>query len=60
MREGGKEEVREDEAVVGSAEVREIEKRNRERERELGKKTVENEIEREALREEKEKKLSEH
>jgi transposase len=48
--EGGKEAVRVDDAVVGSAEVRALEKRIRELERVLGKKTLENEILREALK----------
>ena len=50
MTEGGKEAVRVDDAVVGSAEVRALEKRVRELERVLGKKTLENEILREALK----------
>ena len=50
MSEGGKEAVRVDDEVVGSAEVRALEKRIRELERVLGKKTLENEILREALR----------
>ena len=41
MTEGGKEAVRVDDAVVGSAEVRALEKRIRELERILGKKTLE-------------------
>ena len=40
--EGGKEAVRVDDAAVGSAEVRALEKRIRELERVLGKKTLEN------------------
>ena len=50
MTEGGKEAVRVDDEVVGSAEVRALEKRIRELERVLGKKTLENEILREALK----------
>ena len=48
MSEGGKEAVRADDEVVASAEVRALEKRIRELERVLGKKTLENEILREA------------
>jgi transposase len=50
MAEGGKEAVRVDDEVVASAEVRALEKRIRELERVLGKKTLENEILREALK----------
>jgi transposase len=50
MTEGRKEAVRLDDEVVGSAEVRALEKRIRELERVLGKKTLENEILREALK----------
>jgi len=57
MTEGGKEAVRVDDQVVGSAEVRALEKRIRELERVLGKKTLENEILREALKVAQEKKL---
>jgi transposase len=57
MTEGGKEAVRVDDEVVGSAEVRALEKRVRELERVLGKKTLENEILREALKVAQEKKL---
>jgi len=57
MSEGGKEAVRVDDEVVGSAEVRALEKRIRELERVLGKKTLENEILREALKVAQEKKL---
>ena len=60
MTEGGKEAVRVDDAVVGSAEVRALEKRIRELERVLGKKTLENEILREALEIAQEKKLISH
>ena len=50
MAEGGKEAVRADDEVVARSEVRELEKRIRELERVLGKKTLENEILREALK----------
>ncbi len=50
MAEGGKEAVRVDEDVVGSSEVKALEKRIRELERVLGKKTLENEILREAVK----------
>ena len=60
MTEGGKEAVRVDDAVVGSAEVRALEKRIRELERVLGKKTLENEILREALKVAQDKKLISH
>jgi transposase len=57
MAEGGKEAVRVDEDVVGSSEVKALEKRIRELERVLGKKTLENEILREAVKVAHEKKL---
>jgi transposase len=60
MTEGGKEAVRVDDQVVASAEVRALEKRIRELERVLGKKTLENEILREALKIAQEKKLISH
>jgi transposase len=60
MTEGGKEAVRADDEVVASAEVRALEKRIRELERVLGKKTLENEILREALKIAQEKKLISH
>ena len=60
MTEGGKEAVRADDEVVARAEVRELEKRIRELERVLGKKTLENEILREALKVAHEKKLISH
>jgi len=44
MAEGGIEAVRADDEVVARSEVRELEKRIRELERVLGKKTLENEI----------------
>ena len=50
MAEGGKEAIRVDEEVVGSSEVKALEKRIRELERVLGKKTLENEILREAVK----------
>jgi len=49
MTEGGKEAVRADDEVVASAELRAAQKRIRELERVLGKKTLENEILREAV-----------
>ena len=60
MTEGGKEAVRADDAVVASSEVRALEKRIRELERVLGKKTLENEILREALKIAHQKKLISH
>ena len=57
MAEGGKEAVRVDEDVVGSSEVKPLERRIRELERVLGKKTLENEILREAVKVAHEKKL---
>ena len=57
MTEGGKEAVRADDAVVARAEVLALEKRIRELERVLGKKTLENEILREAVKIAHEKKL---
>ena len=57
MTEGGKEAVRADDEVVASAEVRALEKRIRELERVLGKKTLENEILREAVKVAHEEKL---
>ena len=50
MAEGGKEAVRADDEVVPSSKMRELEKRIRELERVLGKKTLENEILREAVK----------
>lgn len=58
MTEGGKEAVRVDDELVASSEVRALEKRIRELERVLGKKTLENEILREALKVAQEKNLS--
>ena len=60
MTEGGKEAIRADDEVVAKAEVRELQKRIRELERVLGKKTLENEILREALKVAQEKKLLSH
>ena len=60
MTEGGKEAVRADDEVVARAEVRELQKRIGELERVLGKKTLENEILREALKVAQEKKLISH
>jgi transposase len=60
MTEGGKEAVRADDSVVASSEVRALERRIRELERVLGKKTMENEILREALKIAHEKKLISH
>jgi transposase len=60
MAEGGKEAVRADDEVVARTEVRELQKRIRELERVLGKKTLENEILREALKVAQEKKLISH
>jgi transposase len=50
MAEGGKEAIRVDEDVVCSSEVKALEKRIRELERVLGKRTLENEILREAVK----------
>ena len=57
MTEGGKEAVRADDEVVAGAEVRALQKRIRELERVLGRKTLENEILREAIKVAHEKKL---
>ena len=57
MAEGGKEAIRGDEDVVGASRVRELEQRIRELERLLGKKTLENELLREALELARSKKL---
>jgi transposase len=56
MAEGGKEAVRVDEDVVGSSEVKALEKRIRELERVLDKRTLEDEILREAVKVSHEKK----
>lgn len=58
MAEGGKEAVRVDEEVVGSSEVKVLEKRIRELERVLDRKTRENEILREAVKVAQEKNLT--
>ena len=50
MAEGGKEAIRVDEEVVGSSEVKALERRIRELERVLGRKTLENEVLREAVK----------
>jgi transposase len=57
MSEGGKEAIRADDEVVARAEVQALQKRVRELERVLGKKTLENEILREAVKLAHEKKL---
>ena len=57
MAEGGKEAIKADDQVVPSAEVRALEKRIRELERVLGRKTLENEILKEAVKVAHEKKL---
>ena len=49
MTEGGQEAVRADDQVVAAAEVRELKRQIRELKRLLGKKTLENEILREAI-----------
>lgn len=50
MNEGGKEAIRADDEVVSKAELLTLQKRVRELERVLGKKTLENEILREAVK----------
>ena len=60
MTEGGKEAVRADDEVVAREQVRALEKQIRELQRVLGKKTLENEILREALKIAHEKKLISH
>jgi transposase len=57
MSEGGKEAIRADDEVVAKAEILALQKRVRELERVLGKKTLENEILREAVKLAREKKL---
>ena len=57
MAEGGKDAIRVDEEVVGSSEVTALERRIRDLERVLGRKTLENEILREAVKVAHEKKL---
>jgi transposase len=60
MTEGGQEAVRADDQVVAATEVRELKRQIRELERLLGKKTLENEILREAIAVTKSKKLLSH
>jgi transposase len=60
MTEGGQEAVRAEDQVVAAAEVRELKRQIRELERLLGKKTLENEILREAVALAKSKKLLSH
>jgi transposase len=60
MTEGGKEAVRADDEVVSREQMRALEKQIRELQRVLGKKTLENEILREALKVAQEKKLLSH
>lgn len=57
MSEGGKQAIKADDEVVAAAEVRELKKRIRELERVLGRKTLENEILKEAVSVAHEKKL---
>ncbi len=57
MSEGGKQAIKADDDVVAAAEVRELKKRIRELERVLGRKTLENEILKEAVSVAQEKKL---
>jgi len=57
MSEGGKEAIRADDEVVAKAEILALQKRVRELERVLGKKTMENEVLREAVKLAHEKKL---
>ena len=57
MSEGGKEAIRADDEVVAKAEILALQRRVRELERVLGKKTLENEILREAVKVAHEKKL---
>ncbi len=57
MSEGGKQAIKADDDVVAAAEVRELKKRIRELERVLGRKTLENEILKEAVSVAHEKKL---
>lgn len=57
MSEGGKQAIKADDEVVAAAEVRELKKRIRELERVLGRKTLENEILKEAVSVAQEKKL---
>ena len=57
MSEGGKQAIKADDEVVAAAELRELKKRVRELERVLGRKTLENEILKEAVAVAHEKKL---
>src|SRR5580698_11332854 len=57
MSEGGKEAIRADDEVVSKAQIRDLEQQVRELQRVLGKKTLENEILREAVKVAHEKKL---
>jgi len=57
MREGGLSAIQANEAVIGASEVRQLKNRIRELERLLGKKTMENEILKEAIEIAREKKL---
>ncbi len=57
MSEGGKEAIRADDEVVSKAEILSLQKQIRELQRVLGKKTLENEILREAVKVAHEKKL---
>jgi transposase len=60
MNEGGKEAIRADDEVVAKAEILELQRQVRELQRVLGKKTLENEILREAVKLAHEKKLISH
>lgn len=57
MSEGGKQAIKADDEVVAAAELRDLKKRVRELERVLGRKTLENEILKEAVAVAQEKKL---
>ena len=60
MSDGSREAIRADDEVVSAARVRELEREVRELQRVLGKKTMENEILRDAVRIAHEKKLISH
>jgi transposase len=60
MADGSREAIRADDEVVSAAEVRELKRQVRELQRVLGKKTMENEILRDAVRIAHEKKLISH
>jgi transposase len=60
MAEGSREAIRADDEVVSAAEVRDLKRQVRELQRVLGKKTMENDILREAVRVAHEKKLISH